>query len=83
MAPVPLINVVLDTDVHDGDGGGIGNGDFKINVGEEIDLEVEIKNNGDGVAYNISGKLELRYTSDMDICTITDSVETIASLSPG
>ena len=62
MAPVPLINVVLDTDVHDGDGGGIGNGDFKINVGEEIDLEVEIKNNGDLICVTIVPFIISRFT---------------------
>ncbi len=81
---VPLINEVVDTDVHDDDGGGgVGNGDSKINVGEEIDLEVEIKNNGNATAYNIVGTLELIYSDDMSVCNITDSEETIASLAVG
>lgn len=76
----------MDTDVHDGSGRGVGNSNSRINVGEAIDLEVKIKNNGDGIAYNITGKLELvdsRNYGDNIICDITDSTESITSLSPG
>ncbi len=82
--PKPLIDEVVDTDVHDGDSdGGVGNDDAKVNVGEEIDLEVEIKNNGNATAYNIVGKLELFSSNDKSVCNITDSEETISSLAPG
>ena len=79
----PLINEVVDTDVHDGDGGGVGNSDYYIEVGEEIDLAVEIQNNGTGTAYNIIGKLSFYDSSDGSYCTITDSEEPITSLSAG
>ncbi len=83
VAPVPLINAVLNADVHDGDsGGGVGNADLKINRDEEIDLEVGIKNNGNGIAYNITGTLTYLGGTNAS-ASITDSTEPLTSLAPG
>ena len=78
----PQIDKIIDTVIHDGNGGGKGNKDRKVQIGEEIDLEVEVKNNGTGNARNILGKLSIA-SNDANYCKITDSKEAIKIVASG
>jgi len=65
--------------VKDGNGAGVGNSDGIINAGEKIDLDVQIINNGNSTATNVSAVLT---TNDSDI-TITDNFEEWADIPAG
>jgi len=65
--------------IHDGTGGGAGNDDGQINAGEEIDLDVYLRNTGSGAATGISATL----SSSSSYVTITDANENWPDISPG
>lgn len=76
----PQQAVVYSTsEIHDGSGGGAGNSDGKINAGEEIDLDVAIKNVSSVILTDVSGIL----TTSSDYIDITDDDELFSDISPG
>ncbi len=79
----PLINEIIDTQVHDGTGGGTGNSDYYLEVGENIALDITIKNNGTGTAYNLVGILSFYDTNDGNYSSFSDNDENISSIKAG
>ncbi|TAJ08213.1 T9SS C-terminal target domain-containing protein [Marinilabiliaceae bacterium JC017] len=66
--------------VYDGiNGDGVGNGDSKANAGEEIDLEVELRNTGTGDAHNVQAEL----STDDPYINITDRSENWGDIPAG
>lgn len=65
--------------IHDGTGGGTGNSNGIAEVGEEIDIEVELYNSGNADAHNVSAILT---TTNPNI-TITDDTEGFPDINAG
>jgi len=86
IAGEPLLNEVTDDEVFDGRGiplKGTGNGDGVINVGEDIDFRITIRNNGTADAYNINAILEVAWEPDNEICNISDNLCELSTLIAG
>lgn len=69
----------LSSVIHDGSGGGNGDSDGKIDAGEEIDLDVTLRNAGTVTATNVAATLS---TSDPYL-TIVDDDEPFADIAVG
>lgn len=65
--------------IHDGTGGGVGNDDGQINSGEEIDLDVYLRNAGTTTITGISATL----SSSSSYITITDTSENWPDIASG
>jgi uncharacterized membrane protein len=79
VVPVPSL-VFAGSVIHDGSsGGGQGNGDGVINAGEEIDLVVNLRNDGTATATGVSATL----SSSSGFVSFQDTSETWSNIAPG
>lgn len=76
---IGLILELDDLEIHDGIGGGVGNEDGNVNPGEEIDLDMKVRNSGDETATNVIAVL---YTNDTYV-DIIDNEEYFNDIQPG
>ena len=83
-ATVPILNDITDTQIvddnqatntwcdHDGE----------ADVSEDIDLKVRVQNNGNGIAFNVSGIISLP-SNDLNCSNITTASVNFPNISPG
>lgn len=76
---IPVLSYLNNAVLDNINGQGVGNGNGLIESGEEIDLEVEIKNTGSGDAHNISASL----SCSNPYITITDGNENFPDILAG
>ena len=79
----PLLNEIVEVLIDDDTSGASnGNADGFVHVGETIELEIRVRNNGTAAAENVSATLDIS-SGDATCCTITDDDNTYPNISAG